>query len=128
MTQGQVMDAINVLNRVCKQTMPLKLANRLFKLRQALAPAMQFQMEEEAKLMEQYPPSRQEGNQLFFDDKEVGRAFNKGLAELADIESDIEFKPVEIPECVDIGIKPDDLGMLQGFIEIVEGDDENGTV
>lgn len=127
MTQGQVMDAINVLNRVCKQTMPLKLANRLFKLRQALAPAMQFQMEEEAKLMEKYPPSRQEGNQLFFDDKEVGRAFNKGLAELADIESDIEFRQVEIPEGVDIGIKPDDLGMLQGFVEIVEGDEENGV-
>lgn len=128
MTQGQVMDAINVLNRVCKQTMPLKLANRLFKLRQALAPAMQFQMEEEAKLMEKYPPSRQEGNQLFFDDKEVGRAFNQKLAELADIESDIEFKPVEIHDGVDIGIKPDDIGMLQGFVEIIEGDDANGTV
>ena len=128
MTQGQVMDAINVLNRVCKQTMPLKLANRLFKLRQALAPAMQFQMEEEAKLMEKYPPSRQEGNQLFFDDKEVGKAFNKGLAELADIESDIEFKPVGIPEGVDIGIRPDDLGMLQGFVEIIEGGEANGTV
>ena len=127
MTQGQVMDAINVLNTVCKQTMPLKLANKLFKLRQALAPAMQFQMEEEAKLMEKYPPSRQEGNQLFFDDKAVGGAFNKGLAELADIESDIEFKPVEIPEGVDIGIRPDDLGMLQGFVEIVEGDEENGA-
>ena len=78
--------------------------------------------------MEKYPSSRQEGNQLFFDDKEVGRAFNKGLAELADIESDIEFKQVEIPEGVDIGIRPDDLGMLQGFVEIIEGGEANGTV
>lgn len=127
MTQGQVMDAINVLNTVCKQTMPLRMANKLFKLRQALAPAMQFQMEEEAKLMEKYPPSHQEGNKLFFDDKAIGRAFNAGLAELAAVDSDIDFSVVTIPDSVDIGIRPDEIGMLHGFVEIIEGGDENGT-
>lgn len=124
MKQGKIIKAIGALERVSNQRMPLKVSYSLFKLQQSLQPAMDYQAQREKELIDEFPPSETNGNRLTFDNPENGIGFNKGMKELAEMESDVTFTPVRIGTDCQIDISMEDIAALEEFVVFADEEDK----
>lgn len=114
-TQRQAMQAYIALNGIRRKVKGHDALN-LFHLKRQLQEAVDFQIEEEQKLVEEYGGKvTQEGQVIIVDDQKRAE-FNKACQEMQDLE--IKTKP-EMP-VISLDRNPDitleDIEMLDGFI------------
>lgn len=121
MTQKQVIDAYKALTKLNTQPLPMKTAYALHKLRRALQPAWDFQVEQEGALFDKLKPTPIGNGALQFKSPDELKTWNQTIDELNAMPSDIEFAPVTVTMDDAISITPDDIDRLEGFVIFEEG-------
>ena len=116
MKQSTVIKAYKALIKLGQQDLPIKLAFDLFKIKQALQPQWDFQVDEENKLAAN-AKINSDGS-VTFDTPEAAEAFRKKLRELGDIDVDLNVKPVQIPLSIPgLTLSMDDIDALDCFVQ-----------
>lgn len=116
-TQKQAFEAYVALIQLGKGVKGLT-AYALYKLKNELKKIVDFQSEEEMKLIEKYGGTVTETNMIQLPDDADKKAFNKEMDELHSLECDvqpIEIKIAEVPEITLAQIET-----LDGFIKFIE--------
>ena len=116
-TQGKALSAYTTLLMMSKKPMNSLSSYKLFKIKKALADIVEFQAEQERKLVANYGGSVNENGRVMFTDKTQEAEYGKAFKELQTLECEvnvepIEMNPVEIP---DMSIS--EIEILSPFIE-----------
>ena len=115
MIQSKIVSAYKALTKLSQQDLPIRLAFDLFKIKQQLQPQWDFQIEEETKAAataKQLP-----GGRLEFPSPEEVEAFRKRIAEIGDMDVDLEIKKASIPLTAEIRLSVEDIEALKDFVE-----------
>ena len=116
MKQFKVIKAYKALTKLGQQDLPIKLAFDLFKIKQALQPQWDFQLDEENKLAANAKVNAD--GSVTFDSPEAAEAFRQKLKELSDIDVDLKVKPVQIPISIPgLTLSMDDVDALDCFVQ-----------
>lgn len=101
------------------QRMAQKVSGRtaftMFKLKQELAGIVQFQSEEEIKLVEKYGGSIDEKGSITIPDDEKRKEFLKEYKELGDVECDVNEVEIQIDSLPEITMQ--EIEALDGFVK-----------
>lgn len=120
MKQGKLVGAYKVVSKLYEQRIPLPISYKLYKLRNVLQKAWDFQADSEQKLIDEFKPVSRQNGLLKFSDPETAKMFSQRVKELLDMDSDIEITPIEIPMLDDLSIAPGDIEALEGIVNFVE--------
>ena len=129
MKQIRLVNAYKALAHLAVQTLPIKTAYAIHKLRRALAPAWEFQIAQEQALAEKYRGQIDGGSIRFgnANDPEAverARAYAADMSELNGMESDYEAQPpVRVLLTDEIVISANEIDALDGFVEFTDGGD-----
>ena len=116
MKQFRIIKAYKALIKLGQQDLPIKLAFDLFKIKQALQPQWDFQVDEEAKLTTGTKVNAD--GSVTFESPEAAAAFRQRLKELSDIDVDLKIKPVQIPlSTPGLTLSMDDVDALDCFVQ-----------
>ena len=120
MKQGKLVGAYKVVSKLYEQRIPLPISYKLYKLRNALQKAWDFQADSEEKLIDEFKPVSAQNGLLKFSDPETAKQFNERVKEVLDMDSDIEITPIEIPMLDELSIAPGEIEALEGIVTFVE--------
>lgn len=120
MKQGDIIKAYKATAKLAEQKLPLTTAYKIFKLREQMKPAWDFQAQEEYKLMDEYHPEPGENGTVKFHSVEDRLAFEDKLQEIANMESDVEITPATLPLTDDIALTVGDLADMKPVITFQE--------
>ena len=114
-TMDKALTAFGALIRVRNQVRG-KTALDLFRLKNALKENVDFQVEEEMKLVNEYGGAVTDTGAIVIADKGKREAFLKARKELGEMECDVEGEPVrvDLEKCPDITME--DIEQLDGFV------------
>ena len=116
MKQFKVIKAYKALTKLGQQDLPIKLAFDLFKIKQALQPQWDFQLDEENKLTASAKVNAD--GSVTFDTPEAAEMFRQRLKDLSDIDVDLKVKPVQIPLSIPgLTLSMDDIDALDCFVQ-----------
>ena len=116
MKQFKVIKAYKALTKLGQQDLPIKLAFDLFKIKQALQPQWDFQLDEEKKMTDSAQVNAD--GSITFETQEAAAAFWQRLKELSDIDVDLKVKPVQIPISIPgLTLSMDDVDALDCFVQ-----------
>ena len=116
MKQFKVIKAYKALTKLGQQDLPIKLAFDLFKIKQALQPHWDFQVDEENKLAVNAKVNAD--GSVTFDSPEAAEAFRQKLKELSDIDVDLKITPARIPLSIPgLTLSMDDIDALDCFVQ-----------
>jgi len=116
MKQFKVIKAYKALTKLGQQDLPIKLAFDLFKIKQALQPQWDFQLDEEKKMTDSAKVNAD--GSITFESQEAAAAFRQRLKELSDIDVDLKVKPVQIPISIPgLTLSMDDVDALDCFVQ-----------
>lgn len=118
MKQYQINKAYNALGRLANMQLPVRDARNIYMLSKQLDNAYNFELEQEKKLIDKYHGVFTNDGGVTFASKEDGDNFGKALAELNNLDVDVDFDPVVI-SCEAMGdqrISPFDVACLDGFV------------
>ena len=116
-TQGKAVAAYATLNQMARKPMNSFTAYKLFKLKKALGMIVEFQSEQEVKLIKELGGQVAESGAILIDDKEKRMEYAKRHKELEELVCDVNIEPMvmhmkELPE-----ITMADMDTLETFIE-----------
>lgn len=114
-TQQQALTAYAILMGMGKKATG-EAAFSLFRMKQQLRDIVEFQSEEEAKLVDKLGGKITESGQIIFAGDEEKRAFIEGKKKLGSMEIDPAIEPVRIAPDKIPEINMDEIEALQGFI------------
>lgn len=120
MKQSKITQACKVLNSLSEQRLPLPVSYQIMKLRKALQTAWEFQIQEEQRIFSLFPPVSFENNQYKFKTPEDAQGFKEAFSELAEMENDIEFTPLNLPLMNEMSLSAKDIEALQDFVFFTE--------
>ena len=116
MKQFRIIKAYKALTKLGQQDLPIKLAFDLFKIKQALQPQWDFQLDEENKLTASAKVNAD--GSVTFDTPEAADMFRQKLKDLSDIDVDLKVKPVQIPLSIPgLTLSMDDIDALDCFVQ-----------
>ena len=116
MKQFRIIKAYKALTKLGQQDLPIKLAFDLFKIKQALQPQWDFQLDEENKLTASAKVNAD--GSVTFDTPEAAEMFRQRLKDLSDIDVDLKVKPVQIPLSIPgLTLSMDDIDALDCFVQ-----------
>ena len=116
MKQFRIIKAYKALTKLGQQDLPIRLAFDLFKIKQALQPQWDFQLDEENKLAASAKVSAD--GSVTFDSPEAAEAFRQKLKELSDIDVDLKITPARIPLSIPgLTLSMDDIDALDCFVQ-----------
>lgn len=115
MKQSNIVSAYKVLTKLSQQDLPIRLAFDLFKIKQQLQPQWDFQIEEETKAAA--TATQLPGGRLEFPSAEEADVFRKKLAEIAEMDVELEIKKASIPLTAEIRLSVEDIEALKDFAE-----------
>lgn len=116
MKQFRIIKAYKALTKLGQQDLPIRLAFDLFKIKQALQPQWDFQLDEENKLTASAKVNAD--GSVTFETQEAAAAFRQRLKELSDIDVDLKVKPVQIPISIPgLTLSMDDIDALDCFVQ-----------
>lgn len=131
MKQYQFIEAYKALNHLSSQVLPIRTAYALHKLRRAISPAWEFQVNQEKALIEKLgglPQNGANGVIISFgnpdDPDAIERAnqYKSKMLEIAEMEiNDVRFEPVHINMDDTIDISINEIEALDGFVVFEEG-------
>lgn len=96
MKQSQINRAYKALRNMLNLELPFSEAYKLHALATKLKTNYVFEIEQEEKLIRKYSGSILEDGKLVFPSSENADAFQRDIAELCDVDIDIEISPVTI--------------------------------
>lgn len=117
-TQRQAIEAYLTLTAMGKSVKGVT-AYKLYKLKDKLKSVVEFQSEEEVKIVEKYDGTILEGGKIKLPDGSDREAYEKDMNELHDIECEIEPIEICVKEVPEITIPQ--IEALEGFIKFIEG-------
>lgn len=120
MKQGKLVGAYKVVSKLYEQRIPLPISYKLYKLRNALQKAWNFQIDAEEKLIDEFKPTQGKNGLLKFADAETAREFNARVKEVLDMDSDIEITPITLPMIDTLNISPEEIESLEGIVYFEE--------
>lgn len=121
MKQKKIVGAYKALASLSRQKMPLREARKIFNLRAKLQPSIDFQAEEERKLLEEMGLTLEFGGLVHFKDEKQQAAYFQRVAEIGEMEEETEAEPITLPALDHIQISAEELEALDGFVEFAEG-------
>lgn len=128
-TQIEAVNAYKALSHLAVQTLPIKTAYTLHKLRRALAPAWDFQVTQETALIERYGGTVDDGTIRFGQQDDPGAvkralAYSKEVAELNSLEVEAipDLHP-RVPLDDNLVLTMQEVDALDGIV-IFDGGDE----
>lgn len=116
MKHGTAIKAYKILHELGRTKMPAETAYKLFKLRKALQPEFDFQVEQEQKCAEIHNAVIDEKGMYRADNPEDMKAFVSDLKDLAKMDCKLEIEPVEIAVDENLKLSPDDMEALEAFV------------
>lgn len=116
MKQGTIVRACMALTHLMDERMPIRTAYELHRLRRQLAPAWDFQAEREQAMLKEMQPERAGDNGLRFRSVEDARRWAAELAELEQMDVELDFTPVRVAMAEGMTMTPADVGALDGFV------------
>ena len=116
MKQGKIIEAYRVIKNMAQESFPLPVAYSLYKIRKAMEPQADFQIEREKSLIEEFNGHPGENGMINFGESEVAKKFLEKIKELEEMEVEFDFEPVHIPLTENINITPNDIDKLDGFV------------
>lgn len=118
MKQYQINKAYNALGRLANMQLPVRDSRNLYMLSKQLDDAYSFEVEQEKKLIEKYNGVLTGDGGVTFPSNDEAKKFSEDLAELNNLEVDVEFDPVVISCDAMDGqrISPFDVACLDGFV------------
>jgi hypothetical protein len=116
-TQGKVVIAYTALANMSRKQLNSFTAYKLFRLKKKLASIVEFQREQEIKIVEEVGGSLSETGEVQFKDKEARAKFVEKQRELGELECEVEgekisMMPKELPE-----VSLADMEALEEFID-----------
>lgn len=115
-TMDKALAAFGTLNRV-RGRVKGKEALDLFRMKNALKESVDFQVEEELKLVNEYGGVITDKGSIIIADKEKREAFLTARKELGEMECQIEMEPVKLSLDKNPDITMEDIEQLDGFVE-----------
>ena len=115
-TQGQALAAYSAILGMGKRVTGA-VAFSLFRMKQQLKPLIEFQTEEEMKLVQKYGGELNESGQITFQQPDDRVKFLKERAEFARLEIKPPLEPVKVDPAQIPDINMDEIEALNGFIE-----------
>lgn len=118
MKQYQINKAYNALGRLADMQLPVRDSRNLYMLSKQLGDAYDFALQQEKKLIEKYNGVLTGDGGITFSNSDEMKKFSEELAELNNLEIDVEFDPVIISCDAMEGqrISPSDIACLDGFV------------
>ena len=124
-TYAKATDAYATLLRTARQpVMDLATAGRLFRLRKSLFPAYEFWAEMQQSIIDELGATTDSAGRILFKCAEDEAAYKEKIAELNKQECELDVVPVQIPEDANLKYTPEDLWILDGFVEITAKETE----
>lgn len=116
-TQGKAVAAFATLNQMARKPMHSLTAYKLFRLKKAVGLIVEFQSEQERKLIHELGGTVADSGAILIDDKEKRIEYAKRHKELEELECDVNIEKMvmhmkEVPE-----IAMADMETLEEFIE-----------
>jgi len=120
LTNERILNAYVPLQNLYHQKLQVGTSKKLFDLIHKIRPVMDFQIEQEQQFLEEHPPVRLENDKYVFSTPEDANAFRERLAELAQLETDIDDVPLIIETANEpvFEISGNDIEKLQPLVEI----------
>lgn len=116
MKQFRIIKAYKALTKLGQQDLPIRLAFDLFKIKQALQPQWDFQLDEESKLTANAKVNAD--GSVTFDTPEAAEMFRQRLKDLSDIDVDMKITPARIPLSIPgLTLSMDDIDALDCFVQ-----------
>ena len=116
MKQFRIIKAYKALTKLGQQDLPIRLAFDLFKIKQALQPQRDFQLNEENKLTANAKINAD--GSVTFDTPEAAEMFRQKLKDLSDIDVDLKITPARIPLSIPgLTLSMDDIDALDCFVQ-----------
>lgn len=116
MKQSKIIKAYKALTKLGQQDLPIRLAFDLFKIKQALQPQWDFQLDEENKLTASAKVNAD--GSVTFDTPEAAEMFRQKLKDLSDIDVDLKITPARIPLSIPgLTLSMDDIDALDCFVQ-----------
>lgn len=116
-TQGKAVVAFTTLSRMSQKTLPSFAAYKLFKLKKALAPVVEFQTEQEVKLVEEIGGEISDKGAISFTEQAQREEFFQKHKELEELPCDVATEKIvmHMKELPDLSMA--DMDALDDFIE-----------
>jgi len=119
MKQFRIIKAYKALIKLGQQDLPIKLAFDLFKIKQALQPQWDFQLDEEKKLAASAKVNAD--GSVMFDTPEAAEKFEQKLKNLSDIDVDLKVTPAQIPlNTPGLKLSMEDIDALSTFVKFTK--------
>lgn len=115
-TQGKIITAMGALNRI-RQRVKGHDALNVFHLKNVLQEHVDFQVEEERKLVEAHGGQVTETGMVVIDDKDERQKFGEEYKELLAMEVDVRASPLSLYLDRNPDITLEDIEQLNGFID-----------
>ena len=119
--QSSAVKAYNVINKLSSGSMPISMAYKFFKVKQALKSSYDFQIEQEQALFDQFHPEYREDSWMFANEEDRN-TFVMKLNEISimPVEIDIDKQYVTLDDHIVISIE--EMEILDSFIAFTEQD------
>lgn len=116
-TQGKAVSAYAALAQMSRKPMPSFAAYKLFRLKKALAPIIEFQSEQEAKIVEELGGQINENGTIQLEDPEKRREYVDRHRELEAMTCEVDTKQIvmHMKELPDLSLS--EIEALDEFIE-----------
>lgn len=116
-TQGKAVAVFSALAQMSRKPMNSFAAFKLFRLKKAVAPIVEFQSEQEIKIVEELGGKVTDAGAIMIEDKDKRKEYSDKHKELESMECDVDIEKLtmymkEIPE-----ITLADMEILEDFIE-----------
>ncbi len=121
MTQAKLVNAYKALTHLAVQSLPVRTAYALYKLRRAILPVWEFQREQESALIEKYEGVIEETS-IQFPSPEAAAAYQREMAELGSLEAEeVHLPPVPVVPLTDnIMLSVTEIEALDGLVAFEE--------
>ena len=122
MKQYQVSNAYETICMLSEFKLPVSASYSLYTLAKKLEPTQMFVDHKKRELLEEYHGSCDASGYAHFPTKDEESAFVAAINELANLDIEIDFKPVNIPmNCLnDAKLSISDISRLNGFVNFTE--------
>ena len=114
-TQGKALNAYSTINRI-RNKIKGKDALNLFHLKNVLQENVDFQVEQERSLIEEYGGTVTETGAVLIEDKDKRLEFQQAYRELQEMECEVKTEPLTMSIDRNPDITLDDIEQLDGFI------------
>ena len=114
-TQGKALNAYSTINRI-RNKIRGKDALNLFHLKNVLQENVDFQVEQERSLVEEYGGTVTETGAVLIEDKDRRLEFQQAYRELQEMECEVKTEPLTMSIDRNPDITLDDIEQLDGFI------------